>query len=160
MENILLIKQVEQLLTENNLIAALSNVSAGIMSSMDKLNWVGFYFYNQQDLILGPFQGKVACSLLKKNHGVCHEAINLKHGVIVNDVLSFSNHIACDADSRSELVVPLIFNHKIYGVLDLDSYVVNRFTEIDLDTMTQIAVLITTFLINHPNTNDFLNCYQ
>ena len=110
-------------------ISVLSNTSAFIFENIENLNWAGFYLFDGKKLILGPFQGKVACSSIELGKGVCGEAALKRETFVVDDVLSHANHIACDSNSRSEVVVPIILNDKLYGVLDVDSPVFNRFDQ-------------------------------
>ncbi len=113
--------------TQPNQIALLANASAFINETIDTLNWAGFYLYDGEKLTVGPFQGKVACSVIELGKGVCGEsALNLKT-MVVDDVLAHDNHIACDANSRSEIVVPIVIKGKLFGVLDVDSPIKNRF---------------------------------
>lgn len=118
---------------ETNLIANLANLSALIFQSMPNLNWAGFYLWDElnQDLVLGPFQGKPACIRIKPNCGVCGKAYTTQTVQRVHDVHQFEGHIACDVDSRSELVIPLLQSGKCVGVLDLDSPSMGRFTDED-----------------------------
>jgi L-methionine (R)-S-oxide reductase len=115
--------------SQPNQIALLSNATAFINDTVDQLNWAGFYLYDGKNLTVGPFQGKVACSTIALGKGVCGESALLRKTMVVDDVLSYDNHIACDANSRSEVVVPIIINDKLFGVLDVDSPVKNRFDQ-------------------------------
>lgn len=129
-----LLPQIFSLISdENNIIAILSNISAALKDSFDSFSWVGFYFLNKNsgELILGPFQGKVACSRLPSGIGVCHAALIKNETVIVEDVHNFEGHIACDSGSNSEIVVPIIYDNEKIGVLDIDSYELNNFDETD-----------------------------
>lgn len=108
-------------------IANAANLSALIWQRMSALNWAGFYFRKGEDLVLGPFQGKIACTRIKPGHGVCGAAVQSGKTQIVADVHAFAGHIACDAASNSELAVPLRKNGRIVGVLDLDSPKIARF---------------------------------
>ena len=112
-----------------NELAILSNASAFINDTIDNLNWAGFYLWDGKQLTVGPFQGKVACSTIALGKGVCGEAALKKHTLVIDDVLSHSNHIACDANSRSEIVVPIFIKGRLYGVLDVDAPVINRFDQ-------------------------------
>ena len=113
---------------ERDTIANAANLSALIFDLVDDLNWAGFYFLKSADeLVLGPFQGKVACVRIAVGKGVCGTAVAEKRTMLVKDVHDFPGHIACDAASRSELVVPLIKDGKVLGVLDLDSPLAGRF---------------------------------
>jgi len=113
--------------TQPNQISILSNASAFINDTFDRLNWVGFYLFDGVNLTVGPFQGHVACSVIPLGKGVCGEAAVLNKTMVIKDVLSHDNHIACDANSRSEVVVPIFINDKLFGVLDVDSPIINRF---------------------------------
>lgn len=113
--------------TQPNQIALLSNASAFINDTVDNLNWAGFYLYDGKKLTVGPFQGKVACSTIELEKGACGEAAAKRMTMVVDDVLAHDNHIACDANSRSEVVVPIYINNKLFGVLDVDSPVKSRF---------------------------------
>lgn len=125
---------------EKNLIANLANISASIFHSYPGLNWCGFYLWDEtdQELILGPFQGKAACIRIKPGKGVCGMSYLKKETIRVNDVHEFPGHIACDSASESELVVPLISHGKVMGVLDLDAPVKARFSEQDAKDFTRI----------------------
>ena len=125
-----LLEQASALLSEQpNEIAILSNASAFINDTFDQINWAGFYLWDGNQLTVGPFQGRVACSTIPLGKGVCGEAAEKRITLVIKDVLSHANHIACDANSRSEVVVPIIVKNKLYGVLDVDSPVMNRFDE-------------------------------
>jgi L-methionine (R)-S-oxide reductase len=112
-------------------IANMANVAALIWQAIPDLNWAGFYRFDGTELVLGPFQGKAACIRIPLDKGVCGAAARLRAAQRVEDVHAFPGHIACDADSRSELVVPVIANDRLVGVLDLDSPIPDRFTMID-----------------------------
>lgn len=132
--NTLLVKQLRALIQdESNVIANLSNVSALLNAHFDQINWVGFYLWDNQDqeLVLGPFQGKVACNRIPMGRGVCGSALQQQQTLIVPDVHAFAGHIACDSASRSEIVVPIIINGQPFGVLDIDAPVTDRFTTED-----------------------------
>ena len=131
-----------QLDDESDKLALMSNISAFIMGSIRDLNWAGFYFYKEDELILGPFQGLPACTRLSLDKGVCAKAFCNKKTIKVDDVHESTDHIACDSQSESELVLPLFNEEKVYGVLDLDSPIKNRFTDIELEGFTKIAKLI------------------
>ena len=129
----LLIKQIKELLNrDDNLLTNLSNLTAALNQTFDKISWVGFYLYDKEKLYLGPFQGKVACTSIEIGKGVCGTAAANKETIIVPDVDKFPGHIVCDADSKSEIVVPIISNDgDLFGVLDLDSNQYNSFNETD-----------------------------
>lgn len=124
----LLLQSAEALLKETkNNVSLLSNASAFIKAYIPNLNWAGFYLYEQEQLILGPFQGLPACVEIQVGKGVCGTALAKKMILNVPDVHQFDGHIACDANSNSELVIPLFKNNQTIGVLDIDSPVFNRF---------------------------------
>lgn len=128
-------------LTENepDLIANLSNISACIYDYLDYINWAGFYLVKDNQLVLGPFQGKPACIRIPIGKGVCGTCVQLKKSLCVPDVHQFAGHIACDSASNSELVLP-IFNHgKVVAVLDLDSPKLNRFSQEEKRNFEKIA---------------------
>ncbi|MDY0338729.1 MAG: GAF domain-containing protein [Acholeplasmataceae bacterium] len=130
MKNQLLLESFEALLeAQPTEISVLSNASAFIFENIEQLNWAGFYLYDGKRLILGPFQGRVACSTIELGKGVCGEAAIKRQTLVIDDVLSHENHIACDSHSRSEVVVPIILKNKLYGVLDVDSPIFNRFDQ-------------------------------
>jgi L-methionine (R)-S-oxide reductase len=116
---------------EPRALANTANMSALLFESLPELNWAGFYFLHGQELVLGPFQGKVACVRIGLGRGVCGTAAEQRETLIVADVHAFPGHIACDSASRSEIVVPLIQNGRLLGVLDLDSPRPARFDEED-----------------------------
>ena len=116
---------------ERDLIANAANTAALIYHALPDLNWAGFYFLKGDELVLGPFQGKPACVRIPIGKGVCGAAAGQRRSIVVPDVQSFPGHIACDAASRSELVVPLFKNGSLAGVLDLDSPLPARFDEAD-----------------------------
>ena len=112
---------------ESDGLANSANMAALFFESLPELNWFGFYFLRGTELVLGPFQGKIACVRIALGRGVCGTAARDRKTIVVPDVHAFPGHIACDAASRSEIVVPLIFRDRLLGVLDLDSPVENRF---------------------------------
>ena len=120
-------------------ISILSNASALIWDAMDRLNWCGFYLMQDGRLILGPFQGKAACTEIELGKGVCGTAAVRNETVLVKDVHTFDGHIACDSASNSEIVVPLHKDGKLYGVLDIDSPELARFTEEDRQGLELVA---------------------
>ncbi len=128
----LLAAQLEALLAdERDFIANAAQFSAFLYTQIDDLNWAGFYLNRNEELVLGPFQGQVACVRIPFGRGVCGAAAQSRQTQRVEDVHSFAGHIACDSASNSELVVPLIKDAKLVGVLDLDSPSVGRFKEAD-----------------------------
>lgn len=141
-----LANQLHALLSgEKNLYANLSNTSALLNQFFDRINWVGFYLVDNDELVLGPFQGLPACIRIPFGKGVCGTAANTKESIIVADVNAFPGHIACDAASQSEIVVPIVLNGAIFGVLDIDSPELNRFTEDDRIGLEKVVEV----LINH-----------
>ena len=127
-----LAKQLDALLTgECDQIANLSNASALLNVFLSDINWVGFYLMKKDALVLGPFQGLPACVRIPVGRGVCGTAVAQKETVVVGDVHAFPGHIACDAASNSEIVIPLIKEDEVIGVLDIDSPLKNRFSKED-----------------------------
>ncbi|MDR4935923.1 GAF domain-containing protein [Rossellomorea marisflavi] len=130
----LVTKQLSALLEgEPNVIANLSNASALLNQFLDRTNWVGFYLYEEEsnELVLGPFQGLPACVRIPLGKGVCGTAASERKTMLVEDVHAFPGHIACDAASQSEIVVPIVKDDKLIGVLDIDSPEKARFDEED-----------------------------
>lgn len=127
-------------------VTILSNLSAIIYDQFPDINWVGFYLFKNNELILGPFQGKPACMKIALNRGVCGHCASTLQSIIVNDVHLFPGHIACDSASNSELVVPIIIDDKLYGLLDIDSPLIARFSDEDLQLMTNIVKHLTILL--------------
>lgn len=123
-------------------ISLLSNASAYLNERIEDINWVGFYLLQNNELVLGPFQGKVACTKIAIGKGVCGTAVKEKNIINVNDVHTFKGHIACDSRTNSEIVLPLIYNDKCYGVLDIDSLSFNRFSKNDEEILQKIADII------------------
>ena len=119
-----------------------ANLAALLYQNLPDINWAGFYFLEGDMLRLGPFQGKPACAEIPLGKGVCGPAVVKGEILIVPDVHAFAGHIACDAASRSEIVVPLMHNAKPWGVLDLDSPVLNRFDEEDAQFLQKTAALL------------------
>ncbi|MBM7666827.1 GAF domain-containing protein [Solibacillus kalamii] len=133
-------KQLDALLEgENNLIANLSNASALLNTFLKEINWVGFYLMNEGELVLGPFQGLPACVRIPVGRGVCGTTVSKEQTMVVDDVHVFPGHIACDAASKSEIVIPLIKNGVVIGVLDIDSPVEARFTAEDKDGLEKFV---------------------
>ena len=129
----LISKEIEALTSDvANLISNLSNVSALLSMELDNINWVGFYLLNENELALGPFQGKPACVTIPIGKGVCGTAVSTDSLQLVKDVHNFPGHIACDSSSRSELVMPLHDESgRVIAVLDIDSPTTGRFTDAD-----------------------------
>jgi len=124
---------------ESDVVANAANLSALLFMELEQVNWVGFYFLQGQDLVLGPFQGKPACVRIPVGQGVCGAAARSRQTQRVRDVEEFPGHIACDAASRSELVIPLILKGDLLGVLDIDSPVTDRFSEKDQAMLEEVA---------------------
>ena len=127
---------------ERNGLANAANMSALLYEALPDLNWVGFYFLQAGELVLGPFQGRVACVRIALGRGVCGTAAERRETVIVTDVNAFPGHIACDAASRSEIVIPLIKDGRLLGVLDIDSPQIARFDEDDGAALKAAAALL------------------
>lgn len=125
-------------------IANLANASALLFQTLDNLNWAGFYMLEENKLVLGPFQGKVACVVIPTGRGVCGSAVSENRTLVVDNVHNFKGHIACDCDSRSEIVIPLRKNGNIVGVLDIDSPIESRFTNDDRKGLEEFAHIIET----------------
>lgn len=127
--------------TETNLIANLANIAAALKQTFDFF-WVGFYVVEGDELILGPFQGPIACTRIRFGRGVCGTAWKEARTLIVPDVEQFPSHIACSSDSKSEIVVPIIKQGNVAGVLDIDSNALNSFDEIDARYLEEICTYI------------------
>ncbi len=123
-------------------LSILSNVSALLNQSLEDISWVGFYLYQDDQLILGPFQGKVACTNIPIGRGVCGTTAQNKTTTIVPNVHEFAGHIACDSATNSEIVVPIFVNEKLYGVLDIDSISFDRFNEQDQLKLEQAMTIL------------------
>ena len=135
---------IKSLLNKNdNLLSNLSNFIAAFKQTFYKINWIGFYLFDGEKLYLGPFQGKVACTQIELGKGVCGSAASSLGTIIVPDVNKFPGHIACDSDSKSEIVIPLIKNDKLLGVLDIDSASLNEFDETDKKYLEYICNFLT-----------------
>ncbi|EUJ33294.1 GAF domain-containing protein [Listeria floridensis FSL S10-1187] len=137
----LCVKQAAALISgEQNLIANLSNVAALLNQALPSINWVGFYLYEEasNELVLGPFQGLPACIRIPLGKGVCGNAASDRKTYLVDDVNAFPGHIACDAASRSEIVIPVVANGKLIGVLDIDSPEIARFDAVDQTWLEKI----------------------
>ncbi len=142
-------KQLDALLTgESNLIANLSNASALLSDQLKDINWAGFYLWEEadQELVLGPFQGKVACVRISNGSGVCGTAFKEQKTYLVPDVHAFPGHIACDAASESEIVIPLTKDSVQIGVLDIDAPIKNRFSETDKEVLEEFAAVLVSHL--------------
>ncbi|KAA3617526.1 MAG: GAF domain-containing protein [Calditrichaeota bacterium] len=128
----LLEKQLKSLFeNETDMIANMANMSAFVFQEMKDINWAGFYIARENQLVLGPFQGKVACVRIPWGKGVCGSAAEKQETILVENVHEFPGHIACDSASNSELVIPVIINNKTFAIFDIDSPSLGRFTEED-----------------------------
>ena len=133
-------KQMEALAEDSTYyVPLMANVSALLYSQLKDLNWAGFYLVKDGALILGPFQGKVACVRIEKGRGVCGTAWESDSAQLVPDVHAFPGHIACDSASRSEIVIPIHFNGEVAAVLDIDSPVEGRFSEDDREGLVSLV---------------------
>ena len=143
----LLLSQV-QALTEGvpHVTANLANTSAAIWQAMEGINWAGFYIMDMGKLVLGPFQGKPACIEIPVGRGVCGTAVAQEKTQLVYDVHQFPGHIACDSASNSEIVLPIHVNGEIWGVLDIDSPHIGRFTEADRDGLEKVVSVLEAVL--------------
>ncbi|WP_191566974.1 GAF domain-containing protein [Metabacillus idriensis] len=143
----MLIKQLRALLEgENDQIANLSNASALLNQYLQETNWVGFYLYKEDQLILGPFQGLPACVRIPMGKGVCGTAALNQRTERIADVHSFPGHIACDAASQSEIVIPIIKEGRLIGVLDIDSPIQNRFNEMDQEYLEKFVQALVDYI--------------
>lgn len=138
----MLCAQLESLLAdERDFVANAAQFSAFLFNQVDDLNWAGFYLNRNEELVLGPFQGQVACVRIPFGRGVCGAAAASRETQRVEDVHAFPGHIACDSASNSELVIPLLKDGKLIGVLDLDSPRLARFSEADQQGLEQLAAI-------------------
>ncbi len=129
-------------------ITILANTCALLYEKMEGINWVGFYLFRNNQLELGPFQGKIACSIIPLYKGVCGTCAATKRPIIVEDVHQFKGHIACDSASQSEICIPILLNDQFYGLLDIDAPTKSHFTEQDKNYLTKIVEIITHQLKN------------
>ena len=137
-----LLPQIKGLLDgESDLIANLANVCAALKEQFNWL-WIGFYLVKNNELVVGPFQGPVACTRIKKGRGVCGTSWAEKKTIIVDDVEKFPGHIACSSLSKSEIVIPAFKNGEVVGVLDVDSIELNNFDTTDEEYLTEVITLI------------------
>lgn len=144
----LLLRQIDSLISgETNETAVLANVSAAMATAFPNWLWTGFYLVRDGELLVGPFQGPVACYHIKKGRGVCGSSWERRETIVVPDVEEFPGHIACSSLSRSEIVVPIFNrNNEVVGVLDVDSPELNTFDEVDKGYMEQIVAKIADIL--------------
>ncbi|WP_404971664.1 GAF domain-containing protein [Vibrio campbellii] len=137
--------------SEKDYIANLANISALLFMELENLNWAGFYLTKGDELVLGPFQGKPACVRIPVGRGVCGTAAQTNSVQRVYDVHEFEGHIACDAASNSEIVIPFTINGEVAGVLDIDSPNIGRFNEIDEEGLTYFMAEVEKLLNSHAN---------
>jgi len=127
---------------QTDFLANISNFAALLFSNLPDLNWAGFYLLRGTDLVLGPFQGKPACSCIALGDGVCGTAALKRAAVLVPDVHAFPGHIVCDEASQSEIVLPVFKEDRLIGVLDMDSPILGRFDEVDREHIEQLLRLL------------------
>jgi len=145
--NNIIFEQYKNLIECNNdEITILANTSAFIMQNFNDISWAGFYLLKNNELILGPFQGKIACTNIPLSKGVCGKAASQRKTELVKNVHTFPDHIACDSESNSEIVIPIIKDDHLYGVLDLDSTSFSRFNENDQVIFEKIVKILTDHL--------------
>nr|WP_300003454.1 GAF domain-containing protein [Tissierella sp.] len=135
-----------QVASESDPLANISNAAALIFNIVEDLNWSGFYILRDDELVLGPFQGLPACNRIKMGKGVCGTAAESKEIQLVDDVNAFPGHIACDGASQSELVLPIIKDERVYGVLDLDSPLKSRFTDLDKEYFIKFMDILNEYI--------------
>lgn len=141
-------KQVRGMIEEETwYVPALSNIAALLMEQLHTINWAGFYLMREGKLVLGPFQGKVACIHIEVGKGVCGTAVEKDQVQLVADVHQFPGHIACDSASNSEIVIPIHSNGTIVGVLDIDSPIKERFTKEDEEGLVRIVRVIEEMVV-------------
>ena len=140
-------KQISAIINKKYpLITNLSNVSA-VLNQLDNINWCGFYLVKEDGLYLGPFQGEVACSYISFDKGICGRCYREKKSIIIDDVLSDKDHIACSSASRSEIVVPIIVDNKVKALIDIDAPIMHRFKENDRIMLEKIADILKDLFI-------------
>lgn len=138
----LLLKQIEAVIDKDiPLVSNLANISA-LLYTMEDINWAGFYLLDKDRLVLGPFQGEVACTIIPMGKGVCGTAAEKRETIIVDNVHEFKGHIACSSKSKSEIVVPIIKNNELIGVIDIDSPIYSRFSSSEKKFLEKVATLI------------------
>ncbi|HET6510597.1 MAG TPA: GAF domain-containing protein [Candidatus Kapabacteria bacterium] len=136
-------KELEALISvDEPAVTALANAAAFIWASLDRINWAGFYLFDGEKLVLGPFMGKPACTVIAMGKGVCGTAAEKRETIIVDDVHAFPGHIACDDASQSEIVVPLIAEGRLIGVLDIDAPVKARFDTVTAQGLRSLAEVV------------------
>lgn len=138
----LMAKQLSALIEDCPPISALANTAAMLWDALEDINWAGFYLLKGDVLYLGPFQGKTACTMIPVGRGVCGTAVAEKQIQLVKDVHQFPGHIACDSASNSEIVLPLMKDEKLFGVMDIDAPVFNRFDEADANGLDRLCSIL------------------
>ena len=142
--------QVEALISdEADVIANMANLSALLFEQLAEVNWVGFYRVINNELVLGPFQGQVACIRIPVGRGVCGTAVSENKVQRIADVHAFDGHIACDATTNAEIVLPVTLNNKVIAVFDIDSRTLNRFDSDDQKGLEKIITLFENVMIKH-----------
>ncbi|QPK93646.1 GAF domain-containing protein [Actinomyces sp. zg-332] len=138
------LEQLQEIIQgEDNQVAVMANTSAFLYECIENLNWCGFYIMeSENEMVLGPFQGKIACWRIQVGKGVCGYSARNKTSIIVDNVHEFEGHIACDAASMSELVVPIIIRNEVFGVIDIDSYKEKNFTEDDKIFIEKVSEIL------------------
>ena len=138
----ILLKQIKSIIDKDiPLVSNLANV-ASILYTMEDINWAGFYLFDKDRLVLGPFQGEVACTIIPLGKGVCGTAASKKETIIVDDVNTFKGHIACSCKSKSEIVVPILKNNQLIGVIDIDSPIFSRFSNLEKEFLEAVSNLL------------------
>lgn len=146
--NELINQQLSSLIEDTDYeISVLSNAAALLNESMNDVSWVGFYLYQNNELILGPFQGKVACTRIPLGKGVCGNSAADQKTYLVPNVHEFPGHIACDSASNSEIVIPILLKDQLYGVLDIDSTSFDRFTKEDQQILEEFVKILANRLL-------------
>jgi GAF domain-containing protein len=141
----ILLKQAKAIISdEYDWIANLANLSALLFNQLEDINWAGFYLIKEEQLVLGPFQGQVACIRIDIGKGVCGTAALTRETQVVVNVHSFAGHISCDAASNSEIVVPIMVNNELIGVLDIDSPIFSRFDEEDKQGLENLISMLSS----------------
>jgi len=148
-----LLPQMKALIAgETDVTANLGNAAAALKQTFAHFSWVGWYLLKHGELVLGPFQGPIACTRIALGRGVCGTAAVRRETIVVPDVNAFPGHIACDAGSRSEIVVPLVHNGELFGVLDVDSCEYDSFDDVDKQYLEQFTAHIVTTLFSPDHT--------
>lgn len=131
---------------EEDDLTNICNAAALINALIGRINWCGFYLMKNDQLVLGPFQGMPACTRIEMGKGVCGEAASKRKTMLVEDVHKFPGHIACDAASNSEIVIPIVKDGELYGVLDLDSAEFNRFTNVEQEYLEKAVEILNKYI--------------